>query len=155
MTKLVPARPEHLDILKHWISDQSAAYYWGGPGLRYPFTDESFREDIKWQKLSSCSLVAENGELLGFGQYYDNHGRCHLARLIISPDHRGCGLGRFLISELIEAGLKHLQLDECSLFVINSNERAIRCYRSLNFHEAEWPDWMKRCDGVSYMILPR
>lgn len=153
--RLIPSRQEHLDILKGWISNQSEAYYWGGPGFRYPFTDDTFLEDIRWKKMPSCSLISEDGNLLGFGQYYENQGRCHLARLIVSPDHRGRGLGRFLISELIDAGLRDLALDECSLFVIRSNERAMKCYKSLNFRETPWPDWMKRYDGVSYMVLHR
>lgn len=150
--RIVPTQQQHLEILKCWICDESSAYYWCGPGLRYPFTDESFLEDIKWGEMASYSLISSDGNLLGFGQYYDNHGRCHLARLIISPQRRGFGHGRFLINQLMKIGLQDLGLTECSLFVINNNEQAIKCYKSLNFLGVEWPSWMKKYESITYMV---
>lgn len=84
--KLIPTELQHLNILKGWIDDKDKAYFWSGPGLRYPYSDESFLEDMKWGQIPSWSLVTRDGKLLGFGQYYENHGKCHLARLIVAPE---------------------------------------------------------------------
>ena len=150
--KLVPTSVEHLALLQCWFADRDAAFQWGGPGLRYPFSEEAFREDIRWGRVPSWSLVDSGNALLGFGQYYLNHGRCHLARLAIDPARRGRGLGRRLVDELIRIGLRDLRVAECSLFVLNDNQPAIRCYRALGFAPRPFPEWQEPFGDAAFMV---
>jgi len=143
---------EHLSTLKSWFPDEEASYDWCGPGLRYPFTDETFLEDIRWGRMPSYSLVTDDGELIGFGQYYESAGRCHLARLVVSPGHRSRGVGYRFISELMRIGMEELGVGECSLFVVKSNERALKCYRALNFENAEYPPGAKHYADIDFMV---
>lgn len=149
---LVPADVEHLKILKTWFQDESSARQWGGPLLKYPFSDTTFQEDISWQKMSNWSLLDEASELTGFGQYYEKAGRCHLARLVIAPLHRSKGRGRRLIQELMKAGMQDLGIKECSLFVMNTNKTAIRCYESLGFVSAPYPPGQQVFDDIDFMV---
>jgi len=152
--RLVPTPIEHLPLLQSWFPDCDAAFRWGGPGLRYPFTQATFREDIRWGRMSSWSLVDSAGGQLGFGQYYLNQGRCHLARLVVDPARRGEGLGRRLVGELIRVGLRDLGVDECSLFVLNDNGPAIRCYRALGFEPCAFPEWQPPFGAATFMVRP-
>lgn len=152
--KLVRTPIEHLAILQGWFPDRDSAFRWGGPGLRFPFRDAQFLEDIAWGDMPTWSLVDAGGGLLGFGQYYRNHGRCHLARLAVAPRHRSRGLGHRLVSELIRVGTDELGLGECSLFVLADNRPAIRCYRSLGFEPREFPEWQDYFADVRFMVRP-
>jgi ribosomal protein S18 acetylase RimI-like enzyme len=141
-------------VLKSWFPDQAASYLWGGPGLRFPFTDESFREDIHWEKMPSYSLRDDAGEFLGFGQYYEKAGRCHLARLVISPSLRGKGQGQWFVARLMEVGMKDLGVDACSLFVLKNNDKALRCYTGLGFRQVPYPPEHKVFDDIDFMVTP-
>ena len=150
--RLIPTPIAHLPLLQSWFPDRDSAARWGGPNLRYPFREGAFKEDIRWGSMASLSLVDSAGLLLGFGQYYLNHGRCHLARVAVDPARRGEGLGRRLVSELIKVGLPDLGVGECSLFVLKDNGPAIRCYRALGFAPRPFPDWQPPFAEVSFMV---
>ena len=149
---IIPAEFGHLKALKTWFPDKTAAYDWCGPGMRYPFTHETFLEDIHWERMPAYSLINKNKELIGFGQYYEKAGRCHLARLVISPSCRSMGFGYHFITRLMAMGMEDLGADECSLFVIRSNEKALTCYRALNFEKAEYPPGHEIYADIDYMV---
>lgn len=155
--ELQPAQPHHIDSLMQWFPTAETAYQWGGPDLRFPFTAQSFVDDIKLATMASYSLVSDGGgeyrgKLLAFGQYYLAYGRCHLARLAVAPDARGQGLGRRLIEELLAVGGEALGVAEYSLFVLDNNAAARNCYLALGFAPAPWPTGRKRVPGISFMI---
>ena len=56
-----------IETLKIWFPDKESSYFWCGPGLRFPFTHESFLEDIHWEKMPTYSLLNEEQKLIGFG----------------------------------------------------------------------------------------
>jgi len=149
--KLIALAEPHLVELMQWFPDQQSCAIWAGPDFRYPFTQETFREDMRLQ-LPTYSLISDDGELLGSGQYYLRVGRCHLARLAISPRHRGRALGAVLIRELCQRGCAELNVDHCSLFVLTSNTPAMRLYTRLGFKEALYPGEMPDIEGCIYML---
>ena len=151
--KLEAAHHSHLPELMRWFPDQRSCAMWGGPEFRFPFTDASFQADLRLH-LPSYSVVGDSGELLGFGQYYARVSRCHLARLAISPPHRGRALGEFLIRELCRIGCRELNVKDCSLFVMDSNASALKLYRRLGFTDAQYPGEMSALAGVTYMVVP-
>lgn len=141
----------HLTELMNWFPDRKTCLNWGGPMFRFPFTAASFIEDIRWDTLPSYSLIGEDGDLVGFGQYYLREGRCHLGRLAVSPLRRGQGLGRALVEQLSEIGCSDLGLAQCSLFVLEDNLSAIQCYRKAGFEFAAYPGEMPPLEGCVYM----
>lgn len=141
--------------LMSWFQDGSSCRTWGGPEFRYPFTEETFREDAKVQELASWSMVDGDGALCAFGQYYPRLGRCHLGRLAVAPALRGRGIGRALVTELAQRGLAELGADACSLFVLPGNERAARLYSRLGFVGRPYPEPAPIFDACTYMVAPR
>ena len=150
--QLVPASLDHVDSLKNWFMDDMAAASWGGPAMRFPFTSESFLEDIHWGKMPAWSVVGSNGVLQAFGQYYPRDQRCHLARLAVAPDVRGQGIGQAFIGLLMNRGMLELGVSACSLFVAMNNATALVCYQKLGFEYADWPDWTEPVDGIRFMV---
>jgi ribosomal protein S18 acetylase RimI-like enzyme len=75
-----------------------------------------------------------------------------LARLVISPQHRGRAAGAVLIRELCTRGCKALGVSECSLFVLQANTPAVRLYSHLGFRVAAYPEAMPPIENCDYMI---
>jgi ribosomal protein S18 acetylase RimI-like enzyme len=150
---LVPLQQAHPIEMQSWFPDARSCAIWGGPQFRFPFTEASFREDLQLQ-LPSFALLDDDDALAGFGQYYPRADRCHLARLVIAPGWRGRALGALLIRELCRIGCAELCTDECSLFVLEDNTPALRCYTRLGFAPAGYPGEMPKLPGSLYLTAP-
>ena len=153
--ELMPASEAHLPELMTWFPDAASVAVWAGPDFRYPFTPETFREDVRMADLPSFVLVGHGGKLLAFGQYYLRAERCHLARLAVAPHHRGRRLGEILVRELCRRGKETLAVGECSLFVLRDNEPAYRLYRRLMFELTTYPGTMPDIPGCVYLVARR
>ena len=140
-----------IDQLMTWFPDARSVNLWGGPKFRYPFTRETFFSDCRWQEFSTYCLRDDDGRMTAFGQLGSRYERSHLARLVAHPDRRGQGIGRRLITLLIEK----VQLDhgstECGLFVYKDNVVAYQCYLSLGFKAHPYPDNAAMPDKCLYL----
>lgn len=149
---LVNSHIDHIETLMSWFPDKESSYLWCGPGLRYPFTKDTFLEDAQWGKMPTYSLLGEDNALIAFGQYYEKAGRCHLARLAVSPQVRGKGVGSKFIAELMGIGMRDLGVDECSLFVVKHNAAAIKCYSALQFTVTDYPAGHEYFADIQFMV---
>lgn len=149
---LVESSRAHIRELMGWFPDQESCRQWGGPEMRFPFSEKRFLEDIHWPKLPSYSAVGNDGRLLGFGQFYEKLGRCHLARLAVAPEVRGMGLGKKFVSSLMKISQDQLRKNEFSLYVLEQNTPALACYRSLGFKQVEEPEPAINLKDCIFMI---
>lgn len=144
----------HVQLMMNWFLSEAPLRQWAGPGFRYPFTEQSFTEDLNLDRLTSFSLITHEGELAGFGQCYQRNGKCHLARLVVAPCFRGkrCLTGRYLnqkishilIALLGELGCLQLGIPDepgnHSLFVLSHNLPALNAYLNIGFKEVQYPE---------------
>ncbi len=137
---LEPATDPDIDEIMGWFPDAESVDIWGGPVFRFPFSAQSFREDLYLDKMASWALRKADKGLAAFGQSYERTGRGHLARLVVNPEMRGQGAGKLLIQRIIAALEASNDYDEYSLFVYRHNEPAYRCYRSLGFGVVDYPE---------------
>ncbi len=151
--QLRAAESADIDALMAWFPDEASIRNWGGPFFDYPFDRVPFHRDCKWQELPSFCLVS-HGTLQGFGQVYERYGRVNLARLVVRPEARGCGLGQQLVNALIDASRSTLSLDQAGLFVYRANEPAYCCYRAAGFEVAPMPDDVDLGDEARYLVRP-
>lgn len=133
------ATDANIDVLMTWLPDAESTRVWGGPDFRYPFTAKSFHTNCHWPDMASFALNDIDHGFCAFGQLYVRIERINLARLIVSPDRRGKGLGRRLVTSLMDKGQKLFPLQEFSLFVYRDNTAAFECYRSLGFEIRDYP----------------
>ena len=152
--ELRPAGRDHVLALMDWFGDGQALRNWGGPSMRFPCSPQSFLQDCRWQELPSYVLL-QTGQLVGFGQYYLRAGRCHLGRLVISPDYRGRRLATTLIRLLVKAGSECLAVEGVSLFVLAHNLAAIRCYQRLGFTFVTYPEPTLGMEDCLYMVADK
>jgi len=143
-----------IDELMTWFPKPEDINIWGGPSFRFPFTRETFLQDVYFGRMASFSLCDPSAHLVAFGQLYDRDGRMHLARLVVSPAMRRQGAGRRLIDMLMTVGLKGFSGNEYSLFVFCDNTPAYECYKSMGFVVAEYPRDMPHADVCYYLTRP-
>ena len=143
-----------VDALMKWFPDEASIRIWGGPDFRYPFNRHSFTEDIHWGRMDSYSLRDAEGALAAFGQVYPRYERIHFARLVSDPGRRRQGVGKRLLTMLMEATLPDFGYDEFSLFVFRDNLPAYNCYRSLGYEVVDYPDDAPLADACYYLTRP-
>lgn len=149
---LRPATRADVHELMTWFADAASCELWAGPGFRYPFTAETFFEDLRMSSLSSYVMTDDHGDVVGFGQIYEKRQRSHLARLALVPAARGRRLGQTMIRLLIVAARELLPWRDCSLFVYRHNEAAYYCYRKMGFVETRYPSSDRRLPGCVFMV---
>lgn len=149
--RLVPPTENHLLEMMTWFTTEQLLTDWAGPNFRFPFDQMTFCEDLKLKELNSYALVSPNYELLGFGQFYERMRKCHLGRLVVNPSCRGQGYASNLITSLCDLGMRELQLNQCSLFVLAHNESAMKAYKKFGFCEAIYPEPIG-LDNCIYMV---
>lgn len=149
---IIKADSEHAREIMGWFPDKQSVILWGSPYTRYPLTEETFFEDIYWSRINSVVALTDNGQLLGFGQFYLKLGRCHLARLVINPEFRGQGLGATFIAALMSYGAERLDTHEFSLYVMTVNKPAIAVYKKLGFNLADYPHGDPKLENCVFMI---
>jgi ribosomal protein S18 acetylase RimI-like enzyme len=147
-----PFDEARLAELMRWFPDEASCRLWGGPHFRWPYDAATFREDTRIDVLASRMLVADDGAMLAFGQYYLRVGRCHLGHLAVCPAARGRGIGTRLIRELCAEGRRALGVAEFSLFVLARNAQAERLYRRLGFEEASYPEALPILEPARYLV---
>ncbi len=136
---LRPFTTDDLPELMSWFSSETEILLWAGPDFRFPFDQASFLHDLKCTEVASYVLAADDGTLLGFGQFSLQYDCCHLSRLVINPNARGQSLIQILLLELCRKGQKALTVTTVSLFVFNSNTPAIKAYLNAGFWHTTHP----------------
>ncbi|GHG75072.1 hypothetical protein GCM10010919_29040 [Alishewanella longhuensis] len=149
--RLIKPCKTHIEDLMKWFSCEQELRDWTGPNFRYPYDFVSFSADLNLDLLKAFSLVDDKSNLLAFGQYYLRLNRCHLARLVVSPNFRGKGIAKELIMRLSELGTTELKVNACSLFVLKHNKSAIKAYEKFGFSESDYPDRLP-IENCIYMI---
>jgi len=154
--KLVKPSHAHIKLLMSWFNNEKELVSWGGPQFHYPFTAQSFQDDLRLTELSSYVLLSKatpyhQEQLLAFGQFYSRLNKCHLGRLVVNPKNRGQGVATQLVTQLINIGQAELATSSSSLFVYPDNHSAVRSYQKLGFEFAEYPEEMNM-NGCLYMI---
>ncbi len=138
--------------LMSWFPDAHSVDIWGGPEFRFPFTQDSFREDCRLDVMKSYTLRDPCNRMAAFGQLYNRNDRGHLARLVSNPGMRRQGAGKRLIELLMRAAEDEFGFREYSLFVYRDNEPAYRCYLEMGFTVQNYPDDAKLQDKCFFLI---
>lgn len=123
------------ELVSSWVSSPEELLTFAGPKLRFPLDPQALL-DTSLEGWQVRSLFLE-GQLVGTGSFTLRDGAVHLGRLMVDPLRRGEGLGRVLVTELLEhARLHNPELARClraTLNVASDNVAAQRLYESLGF----------------------
>lgn len=114
-----------LDDLDTVIAIEVAAY-------DFPWTRGIFSDCVRVGYV--CRVLTDGGRIQGYGVLSHGPQEAHILNLCVHPQARGCGYGRLLLEDLLEAA-KRLRADTVLLEVRPSNTTAIGLYQSVGFNE--------------------
>jgi ribosomal-protein-alanine N-acetyltransferase len=134
VTTLRRATPADAAVALAWSPTAEDLHHWAGANVRWPATPESFWEDLNVADATTFTLASPDHDVLGLGQVrHREQTYGHLARVIVSPHHRGLGLGRKFCTALMRIAPTLHPITTYSLYVYDDNTPAIGLYESLGF----------------------
>ena len=142
--------PSDLEVVTSWIGSQRECALWAGPTVPFPLDRAALPAQIDMAGAINVALDDEQG-LAAFGQVLPRAPeRAHLARVIVRPDVRRCGVGRALVEALLSrAG--EARFCRATLHVYSDNAAATALYSDLGFERVEWPPGDSPSPGTWFM----
>ncbi|MFA5627662.1 MAG: GNAT family N-acetyltransferase [Thiohalomonadaceae bacterium] len=128
------------------------------PKAAFPLTSSQLQDAIT---LRSDSTVAElDGEVVAFANFYrwEAGGCCSIGNVIVSPAARGCGVGSYLIEQMIGFAFSKYQAAEVTVSCFNQNVAGLLLYPKLGFQPyavEERQDKKGNLLALIHMRLPR
>jgi ribosomal-protein-alanine N-acetyltransferase len=129
--ELLDSMPE-IQIRPMTESDISSVIAVERASYQFPWSEGIFRDCLRVGYV--CRVVTLNDEIIGYGVMSVGAGEAHILNLCISEVYRCHGVGRRLLTYLIERGAAS-GMSEAFLEVRPSNTSAIRLYLSLGFEQ--------------------
>lgn len=130
------------DVVKllSWVSTEAEMVQWAGALFCWPLTAKQFRRHLLAAAVGSPLLYAfglyEDRQIRGYCELSDYRRSAQsamLARVIVDPEYRGQGRGRFMVGRAVAFGFEQLGLHRIGLGVFEQNEAALRCYARVGF----------------------
>jgi len=118
-------RPMSENDVSEVIAVERASY-------QFPWSEGIFRDCLRVGYV--CRVVTVNDIIIGYGVMSVGAGEAHILNLCIGEPHRCRGVGRRLLSYLVERGAA-AGMSEAFLEVRPSNTSAIRLYQSAGFEQ--------------------
>ena len=116
--------PEHAAIM-HRLEKSCFSLPWNEAQCRSALSQTSFGAYGLWQ----------NTDLLAYVSFYHAAGEMEIANLAVAPEQRRKGLGRLILSALLQAAAK-MGIEKVLLEVRAGNSAALSLYRQAGFHQA-------------------
>lgn len=103
------------------------------PAGKFPLTVEQLAELARRRK--ALTVATEGDVVVGFANFYDlDPGKSvFIGNVVVAHAHRGRGLGRLLMTEMINRAFGAYNLPEVRLSVFGGNHAAMLLYASLGF----------------------
>ena len=118
-------RPMSENDVSEVIAVERASY-------QFPWSEGIFRDCLRVGYV--CRVVTVNDAIIGYGVMSVGAGEAHILNLCIGELHRCRGVGRRLLTYLVERG-SAAGMSEAFLEVRPSNTSAIRLYLSVGFEQ--------------------
>jgi ribosomal protein S18 acetylase RimI-like enzyme len=103
------------------------------PKAAYPLTCEQLQQAI--QQRADATVVEQNGKVVAFANFYrwDHGGNCAIGNMIVDPQARRSGVGRYLIKQMVALAFRKYQASSVSVSCFNHNVAGLLFYPSLGF----------------------
>lgn len=116
-------------------ADVPAVYKIEEVSFSVPWSEDAMRQEVTVQKQAHYLVAEENGDIVGYGGFWQVLDEGHIMNIAVAPDRRRQGIAAALLKELIEIG-KTLGILYWTLEVRVSNQAAIQLYEKAGFVSA-------------------
>ncbi len=142
--KLLTLQETDFSQIIDWINQHPRDFIiqWAGPTYNYPLTIDqmmnhyhkginSIESDVFIYKIMDQNKFIGTVQIARFDR---DSKEAVIGRFLIGePASRGRGIGRTVLQQLVEIGFNDFGLNSIRLNVYESNEQAIKCYKSVGF----------------------
>lgn len=106
---------------------------WVYPAGRYPLTVSQLKELAR--NRSELTVAVEDGSIIGFADFYDlvPGKSVFIGNVIVERKRRGKGIGKALITALLDKAFGEYDLPEVRISVFSENSPALILYNRLGF----------------------
>ena len=102
------------------------------PRAAFPLSAAEVRQNI--QTRSDSTVVEVAGRVVAFANFYRwEEGLCSIGNVVVAPDFRASGVGRYLISHMITLGFEKHHAHTVSVSCFNRNVAGLLFYPKLGF----------------------
>ncbi|MEU9164897.1 GNAT family protein [Streptomyces sp. NPDC048424] len=144
---LAPFRPgEDGPLLRTWVKTPVELMTWAGPAFTWPLDDAQLTAYAAEPGRHTWTAVAPGDHRIGHASVAGTR----LGRVLIAPGQRALGLGRALVSQVVDHCFGELGLPEISLGVWAHNTAAIRIYEHLGFRTEQTLEGVEKVDGAPW-----
>lgn len=117
------------------------------PKASYPLTPAQLRESVASR--TDSTVVERGGEVVGYANLYQctKGDACFIGNVIVAPNARGGGLGRYLLETMADIARARHQASEVRVSCFNGNAPALLLYARLGFQPfamEDRKDWKGR-----------
>lgn len=104
------------------------------PKAGYPLTPEQLAGAIAVR--ADSTVVERCGEVVAFANFYQwqVNGSCAIGNVMVAPDCRGDGVGRYLVETMINLAQTKYHAQEVRVSCFNHNTAGLLFYARLGFH---------------------
>ena len=144
MIRLRPYKKSDSPIICSWLTDEKGFMKWCAGMYTYPMTpqqlddryDEFCKDDDAW----FMTALDESGKVCGhliFRKADCENNSIHMGFIIISPDMRGKGFGKQMLSQALRYAFDIFGAKTVTLGVFANNASALGCYKAAGFTETD------------------
>jgi ribosomal protein S18 acetylase RimI-like enzyme len=123
-----------------WPTSMQEVRLWAGSDPGWPVDVSVFR---RWHADPDVKpyVLCDEEEQVGYGEVWtdESEQEVELARIIVSPDYRGHGVGRHLVRLLLEQATL-TGLPDAFVRAVPGNGAALACYRGAGFSLVSTPE---------------
>ncbi len=103
------------------------------PGGQYPFTIGQLVELSKLR--TELTVVLDADRIIGFANFYnyEKNKSAFIGNVVIAKDYRGKGIGKNIVTYMLNIAFKKYKLPEIRISVFNNNTAALLLYSGLGF----------------------
>ena len=144
MIRLRPYKKSDSPIICSWLTDEKGFMKWCAGMYTYPMTpqqlDDRYDEFCKDENAWFMTALDESGKVCGhfiFRKADCASNSIHMGFIIISPDMRGKGLGKQMLSQALRYAFDIFGAQTVTLGVFANNPSALGCYKAAGFTETD------------------
>lgn len=124
-----------MTIRRAVITDSEAIHAVDQACFTHPWSKEALEEDIKNERFARYYVGEQDGMVIAFGGVWCVAGEGQITNIGVHPSWQGQGIGKKLVHHVLKQCWQE-KIEAVYLEVRQSNEVALRLYRSLGFTSA-------------------
>ena len=121
---------DYTDTILSWVQGEKDRVLWSGNSFSGGLNHQRFKDHLRRKDLFAFQLLDSEKNIHAYGEVVlQAIDRASLCRIMVDPQIRGKGLGKYFCQKLIMEIKAWGVIREISLNTLTSNNPALRCFR--------------------------